>query len=277
MTGAQLESARVETGGQYGMPHVGFRFKPEAATIFANLTGNNVNKNLAIVLDGVVYSAPVIKSRISGGQGIIEGNFSIDEARGLAIVLRAGALPAPVRIIEERTIGPSLGEDSIRSGLWAIGIATAFIFVFMLFYYRIAGLVADLALSLNIVFLLAAMAYFGATLTLPGIAGIILTLAMAVDANVLIFERIKEELGAGKPTRIALSAGYEKAMSAILDSNLTTFISAVFLFQFGTGPIKGFAVTLVVGLLVSLFTAIVLTRLIFESYLSGGQVETLSI
>ncbi len=271
LTGAALDTARVETGGDYGMPVVAFKFKPEAGQTFSNLTAANVGKNMAIVLDGLVFSAPVIKSRISGGSGIIEGQFTHDDARNLAIVLRAGALPAPVNIIEERTIGPTLGEDSIRSGLRAITIAGLFILAFMVVYYKVSGLIADLALVLNIVFLLAAMSYFGSTLTMPGIAGIVLTIAMAVDANVLIFERIREELAAGKPARLALSAGYDKAFTAIFDSNVTTLTSAVFLFQFGTGPIKGFAVTLTLGLAISMFTAIVLTRLIFETYVSGAD------
>jgi protein-export membrane protein SecD len=277
LTGASLETARVETGGDYGMPVVSFKFKPETAPVFSALTGANVGKNMAIVLDDVVQSAPTIKSRISGGSGIIEGQFTMDDARNLAIVLRAGALPAPIRIIEERTIGPSLGEDSIKAGVRALSVSGVFILIFMLVYYKFAGLVADIALAVNIVLLLGCMAYFGSTLTMPGIAGIILTIAMAVDANVLIFERMREELAAGKPVRIAVNAGYDKALSAIIDSNATTLISAVFLFQFGTGPIKGFAVTLVLGLTASIFTAIVLTRLMFESYLSDRDVKAISI
>ena len=277
LTGASLETARVETGGDYGMPVVAFKFKPEAASVFANLTGSNVGKNMAIVLDGVVYSAPTIKSRISGGQGIIEGNFTIEDARALSIVLRAGALPAPVNIIEERTIGPTVGEDSIRAGLLATAIGGVFILLFLLIYYSVAGLVADMALILNLVFLLACMSYFNATLTLPGIAGIVLTTAMGVDANVLIFERIREELALGKPVRIALDAGYTRAFSAILDSNLTTLISAAFLFQFGSGPIKGFAVTLVLGLTISMFTAIWVTRLVFQTYLNNRDIQAISI
>jgi preprotein translocase subunit SecD len=201
----------------------------------------------------------------------------MQDAHNLSIVLRAGALPAPVKIIEERTIGPTLGEDSIRAGLTATAVAALFIFGFMVVYYRASGALADLALLLNIVFLLSAMAYFGSTLTLPGIAGIILTIGMAVDANVLIFERIREELASGKPIRLAVDAGYDKAFSAILDSNLTTLFSAIFLFQFGTGPIKGFAVTLMLGLTVSMFTAIVFTRLVYETYLSTQDVTSLSI
>lgn len=277
LTGAGLESARVETGGNYGLPTVAFKFHPEQGAVFASLTGANVGKNMAIVLDGMVYSAPLIKSRISGGAGIIEGQFDLDAARNLAIVLRAGSLPAPVRVIEERTIGPTVGEDSIRAGMVAIAIAGLFIFVFMIAYYGFAGLVADLALILNLVFLLACMAYFGSTLTLPGIAGIVLTIAMSVDYNVLIFERIREEIALKKPVRIALEAGYDRAFTAIFDSNITTLISSAFMFQFGSGPIKGFAVTLVLGLIISMFTAIGLTRLIFQSYLSNREVNGISI
>ena len=277
LTGAQLETARVETGGDYGMPVVAFKFKPEAGAVFSNLTAANVGKNMAIVLDDVVYSAPVIKGRIPGGSGIIEGQFSIDDAKALAIVLRAGALPAPVNVIEERTIGPTVGEDSIKAGVYATALAGAFIFVFMAVYYSVAGLVADLALVLNLVFLLACMSYFGSTLTLPGIAGIVLTIAMAVDYNVLVFERIREELALGKPVRIALDAGYDRAFTAIFDSNITTLISSTFLFQFGSGPIKGFAVTLVLGLAISMFTAVWLTRLIFTTYLQNREITTLSI
>ena len=276
LTGALLESARVETGGN-GLPIVAFKFKPDGGRVFGELTAANVGKNMAIILDGIVYSAPVIKGPIRGGSGIIEGNFRMEDARALAIVLRAGALPAPVNIIEERTIGATLGEDSIRSGLRACLVGAVVVVFFMLFYYRIGGLFANAALFLNILFILAMMAYFGSTLTLPGIAGILLTVGMAVDANVLIFERIREELRAGKPIRVSVDAGYDKAFSAILDSNLTTLISALFLFQFGTGPIKGFAVTLTLGILCSMFTAITVTRMMFQGYLSSGDVETLSI
>ncbi|MEK9144555.1 MAG: protein translocase subunit SecD [Elusimicrobiota bacterium] len=276
VTGAMLDSARVESGPN-GLPIVGFKFKPEGGKIFGDLTAANVQKNLAIILDGIVYSAPVIKGPIRGGSGIIEGNFKMEAARNLAIVLRAGALPAPVRIIEERTVGASLGEDSIRAGLRACAVGGAFMLLFMAAYYGLSGMFANCALALNILFLLAMMAYFGSTLTLPGIAGILLTAGMAVDANVLIFERIREELRAGKPVRIAVDAGYDRAFSAILDSNLTTLISAVFLFQFGTGPIKGFAVTLTLGLLCSMFTAITVTHMMYHAYLAGRSVDRISI
>ncbi|MFA5139477.1 MAG: protein translocase subunit SecD [Elusimicrobiota bacterium] len=276
VTGAQLDNARVQTGNS-GMPIVEFKFKPEGAKVFGDLTTANVGKHLAIVLDGVVYSAPVIKGPIRGGTGIIEGTFRMEEARNLAIVLRAGALPAPLRIIEERTVGATLGEDSIRKGLRACWVACALVVAFMLVYYKVGGFFADLAIALNMVFTMALMAYFNATLTLPGFAGLALTVGMAVDANVLILERMREELRLGKPIRICVDAGYDKAFSAILDSNLTTLIAALFLFQFGTGPIKGFAVTLTLGLVVSMFTAIVLTRMMFQAYLASGNVESLPV
>jgi len=277
LTGAALETAKVGTGGEYGMPVVDFKFKPESAGKFAALTGANVNKHMAIVLDGVVYSAPVIKGRISGGSGIIEGQFTPEDARSLAIVLRAGALPAPVKVIEERVVGPTVGEDSIKDGFRASAIGFLLVVLFMLVYYRASGVVAIIALALNLMLLLAIMAYLRSTLTLPGMAGIILSLAIAVDANVLIFERIREELRLGKPVKTALSVGYDRAFSAILDSHVTSLISSAFLFQFGTGPIKGFAVTLSIGLVLSLFTAIVITRMIFDYYLVNNEVEELSI
>ncbi|MBI4424773.1 MAG: protein translocase subunit SecD, partial [Elusimicrobia bacterium] len=239
LTGMHLRDARVRTGGDYGLPVVDFKFDEQGGKVFTELTGANVGKNLAIVLDGLVYSAPVIKGRISGGSGIIEGNFQIEDARNLAIVLRAGALPAPVKIIEERTVGPSLGEDSIRSGLRACASGIGLILVFFVLYYRLSGFFTTLALGLNLLFLLGVMAYFGSTLTLPGIAGIALNVAMAVDANVLILERIREELRKGKPTRLAVDAGFDQSASAIFDSNLTVLAAAALLFQFGTGPIKG--------------------------------------
>lgn len=272
LTGAALETARVETGGEYGLPVVSFRFHPDAASTFANLTGANVGKHMAIVLDGTVYSAPLIKSRISGGSGIIEGQFAMEDAKNLAIVLRAGSLPAPVRIIEERTVGATLGEDSIRAGLTACAVGIGLIFFFFAAYYKLLGIFAVLALVMNLLLLLALMAYFGSTLTLPGIAGISLNVAMAVDANILILERIREELRKGKPMRLALEAGYDLSASAILDSNLTVLAASALLFQFGTGPIKGFAVTLTLGNIISMFTATVATRLMSQSWLAGGDV-----
>ena len=277
LTGAALETAKVETGGEYGMPVVAFRFKPDAAGKFSALTAANVGKHMAIVLDDTVFSAPVIKGRIGGGSGIIEGQFTSEDAKSLAIVLRAGALPAPVKVIEERVVGPTVGEDSIKDGFRSSAIGFLLVVLFMLVYYRASGFVAIVALGLNLLILLATMAYLKSTLTLPGMAGIILSLAMAVDANVLIFERIREELRGGKPVKMAVTLGYEHAFSAIIDSHVTSLISAAFLFQFGTGPIKGFAVTLTIGLILSLFTAIVITRMIFDWYLANNDVEELSI
>ena len=277
LTGAQLETAKVSTGGDYGAPVVDFKFKPEFASKFTNLTAANVGRRMAIVLDGIVYSAPVIKGRIGGGSGFIEGQFTPDDAKSLAIVLRAGALPAPVKVIEERVVGPTVGEDSVKDGLRSSIVGFALVVLFMLVYYRASGVVAIIALGLNLLLMLATMSYLRSTLTLPGMAGIILSLAMAVDANVLIFERIREELRLGKPVRTAISVGYDRAFSAIIDSHVTSLISSAFLFQFGTGPIKGFAVTLTIGLILSLFTAIGVTHWIFDWYLTHNDVEELSI
>ncbi|MDR1940734.1 MAG: protein translocase subunit SecD [Endomicrobium sp.] len=264
LTGAALTNAKVEFGGQFGQPIVSIEFNKEGGRIFADITDRNRERNLAIVLDAIVQSAPVIRSRIPDGKAIIEGNFNPDDARLLATVLRAGALPAPVNVIEERTVGPSLGDDSIRKGFLSSLIGVGAVLLFMLIYYRTSGVIADIALFLNLVILMAFMAYFQFTLTLPGVAGIALTLAMAVDANVLILERIREELAAGKTARVAVDAGYQKVFWTIFDSNFTTIIASIFLFQFGTGPIKGFAVTLTIGLIISMFTAIYVTKLMYD-------------
>lgn len=276
VTGAYLESARVETGDN-GMPIVAFKWNPEGGRLFGDLTAANVGKNMAIVLDGLVQSAPVIRGPIRGGSGIIEGNFRMEEARKLAIVLRAGSLPAPMRIIEERTIGASLGEDSIRSGTRAALTGLTLVLLFMAVYYKVGGIIADGALILNLLFTMAMMAYFGATLTLPGIAGLLLSVGMSVDANVLIFERMREEVRAGKSALTALKEGYQNAKTAILDSNITTFLAGLVLYQFGTGPIRGFAVTLMIGIATTLFTAIVVTRLLQEGLLFGLKREKLSV
>ena len=268
VSGADLEDARV-TAGEYGYPAVSFQFNSDGAKKFGNLTGANIGKRLAIVLDNTVQSAPNIQSRISS-QGQITGQFKMEEARQLAIVLRAGALPAPVSIIEKRVIGPGLGEDSIKSGLTASAIGFIFIVLFMTIYYRAGGFIASIALCLNLVFLVALMAYFSATLTLPGIAGIILSLAMAVDANVLILERMREEKDKGQPLPLVIKEGYDKAWSAIFDSNLTTWIASILLFQFGTGPVKGFALTLTLGLFVGVFTSVFVTRAIYEFVLTSN-------
>ena len=264
ITGEYLTDARVQIDSRYNEPYVSITFDSRGARLFEQVTGANIKKRLAIVLDSVVNSAPVIQDRIAGGRAQITGRFTMEEARDLAIVLRAGALPAPVKIIEERTVGPSLGKDSIDKGLKSMLIGGLIVILFVAFYYKFAGILADLAILLNIVLIGAGLAFFGATLTLPGIAGVILIIGMAVDANVLIFERIREELRLGKTPRASVDGGYSKALVTILDANVTTLIAALVLFQFGTSSVKGFAVTLSIGIIASLFTAIVITRLIFD-------------
>lgn len=263
VTGDKLVNASVGFD-QYGQPIVQLQFDSEGAKIFDRVTFQNIGKRLAIVLDGKVHSAPVIRDRIPNGEAQISGNFSAQDASDLALVLRAGALPAPVVIEEERTVGPTLGRDSvtkgIRAGLWGV----VFVFCFMPLYYRLAGWIASLGLLVYILITFGALAALKASLTLPGIAGFILSIGMAVDANILIFERIREELETGKTPRAAISAGYHKAFSAILDSNVTTLVTSILLFIFGTGPVKGFAVTLTVGILASMFSAITVTRAVFD-------------
>jgi preprotein translocase subunit SecD len=277
MTGDTIADAVVRPASQMEGPYVAVEFNARGAKQFDDLTAANVNKRLAIILDNTVYSAPVIRERISGGKASITGNFDIKEARDLAIVLRAGALPAPVTIAEERTVGPSLGKDSIRQGVTSFLVGGSLVVLFMLVYYKFAGVLADLALLLNVLFLLALLSAFQATLTLPGIAGIVLTLGMAVDANVLINERIREELRLGKSARAAIEAGYQRALPAILDSNVTTFLSGLILFQFGSGPIKGFAVSLCIGIVTTVFTAVVCTRVVYDYLLSTRRMETVSV
>lgn len=277
LTGEYLRDARIQIESQFNRAYVSISFNEEGARIFERVTGQNVDKRLAIVLDNVVHSAPVIQERIAGGRAQITGLFTTQEAGDLAIVLRAGALPAPVTILEKRTVGPSLGRDSIRQGLRAMLLGGAAVIAFMLFYYRLSGSVADLALLLNVFLIGAALSTLRATLTMPGIAGIILTTGMAVDANVLIFERIREELKLGKTIRAAVKSGFSRAFLTILDSNITTFIAALVLFQFGTGPVKGFGITLMLGILASLFTAVFVGRFIFDLALSRRKVERLSI
>ncbi len=277
LTGDLLSDARVNIDPVYREPYVIIRFNSQGAKIFERITGENVGKRLAIILDNNVYSAPVIQERIAGGSARITGNFTPEEAHDLAIVLRAGALPAPVNILENRTVGPSLGKDSIRKGIISIIFGGILVVIFMVIYYRFAGFIADLALIFNLVIILSVLAMFGATLTLPGIAGIVLTIGMAVDANVLIFERIREELRQGKSYMAAIQAGYARAFITILDSNVTTILAALILFQFGTGPIRGFAVTLSVGIVASFFTAIFVTRTIFEYILFGLKWKAVSI
>jgi preprotein translocase subunit SecD len=265
LTGAELNRAEVNADpNSPGNWQVAIEFNAAGTRIFGDVTEQNVGRRLAIILDGTLYSAPRINERIPGGRAVITGQFTVDEARDLAIVLRAGALPAPVKVLEERTVGPSLGADSIRQGLIAITASAAVVFVFMLLYYRLSGLIADVALGLNLLILFACMAAFGATLTLPGLAGIALTVGMAVDTNILIFERIREELRVGKTPRSAIEAGFTRALRTIIDTHLTVMVTAAILYNFGTGSVKGFAVSLFVGLAASLFTAYFFTRLLFD-------------
>ncbi len=277
MTGETITDARVQIDSQYNEPYVSISFDARGARQFADITTRNVKKRLAIILDGKVQSAPVIQEPITRGEARISGDFTMEEARDLAVVLRSGALPAPVKILEERTVGPSLGRDSINQGLISMVVGFVLVVLFIVLYYKLAGVVADLALLLNLVLIAAILAAFQATLTLPGIAGVILTIGMAVDANVLIFERIREELRLGKTPAAAIEAGYGKATVTILDANITTFIAALVLFQFGTGPVRGFAVTLAIGIASSMFTAIYFTRQIFDLALSRFSVKGLSI
>jgi preprotein translocase subunit SecD len=277
MTGDVVTDARVRPGGRLEGPYVTVDLDRRGGEIFDALTSANVGRRIAIVLDNTVYSAPVIKERIPGGRVQITGNFSIDEAHELAIVLRSGALPAPVNIIEERTVGPSLGRDSIRAGELSFVVGAAAVLIFMAIYYSGAGILADLGLTLNILLLVCVMAALEATLTLPGIAGIVLTLGMSVDANVLINERMREELRAGKSPREAVKLGYERAWSAVRDSNISTFAAGLILFEFGTGPVKGFAVTLCVGILTGLFSCIVVTRAWYDYLISQRRLNTISV
>jgi SecD/SecF fusion protein len=276
LSGSILSNATIGVDPDDGTPAVDFFLNRRGSRKFADLTGANIDKYLAIVLDQVVQSAPVINSRISG-RGQITGRFDDSQARDLAIVLRTGALKAPVTIIEERSVGPSLGLDSIRSGVRAGMVGMALVVVFMIIYYRLSGFLAVAGLALCLLLTLAALAMFGATLTLPGIAGLILTIGMAVDANVLVFERIREELERGKTVRSSIQAGYSRALLTILDANITTLITAVILYQFGTGPIKGFAVTLSIGILASMYAALVFSRLIYEAVVQRVRVRRLSI
>ena len=273
MTGAYIKSAMV-VRGNLGEPRIVFQLTPEGAELFGQITRENQGRLLAIVLDGVLYSAPRIREPILTGSGEITGNFDLREAIELANVLE-NPLRAPLRVIESRDVDPTLGADSIRSGMRAAMVGAVAVCLFMLVYYLMAGLVANVALLLNILLLLGVMCSIGTTLTLPGIAGIVLTIGMAVDANVLIFERIREELAAGKSLRGAIAAGYEKAFGTILDANLTTLIASVILIYMGTGPVKGFGVTLTIGLSVNMFTALVVTRLIFDALLDRGWLRSL--
>jgi preprotein translocase subunit SecD len=271
MTGEGIRRAVVRLSPE-GTPEVDLQFSTRAAAQFAKVTGNNVDRRLAIVLDGKVASAPVIQGRISGGRASISGGrMDMKEAGELKVVLEAGALPVPLKIVEERTVGPSLGRDSIRQGIRATLIGGILIIAFMFVYYRGSGLVSVVALALNTLILLAAMGRLSATLTLPGLAGIALTVGMAVDANVLIFERMREEIAAGKTAGVIIERGFSQALGAIVDSNVTTLIAAIVLLQFGAGPIRGFAVTLAIGLIANLFTAVFVSRLIYDILLSRGM------
>jgi len=277
LTGDTLTSAEVRINRDTNEPYVGIEFDREGAGIFAEVTEKNVGRRLAIVLDGNVYSAPRINERIPAGQAQITGRFTMEEARDLAIVLRAGALPAPVHIVSNLTVGPSLGQDSIAAGLRASLLGGLLVILLMASYYRGAGLIADAGLLLNLLLLLGALAMVRATLTLPGIAGIALTIGMAVDSNVLIFERIREELRLGKTVRAGIDAGYEKAWVTIVDSHVTTLITGFALFLFGSGPVKGFAVTLTLGVIINLFTATVGTKVVFDWMTARWHVRRLSI
>jgi len=278
VTGDMLTEARAEPdlNSQY---EVRMKLDRRGTKLFDKVTRENVGRNLAIVLDDTIFSAPTIKVPIPDGVAVITGSFSPEEARDLAVVLREGALPAPVTIVENRAVGPSLGSDSIAQGIRSAVLGSILVVVFMLVYYRLSGLIATAALALNFVIIMGVLALpgLGATLTLPGIAGIILTLGMAVDANVLIFERVREELRTGKSPRAAVDVGFDRAFSAILDANVTTIVAAVVLFQFGTGPVKGFAVTLTIGIVVSMFTAIFVSRAVFETVFRLRRVTALSI
>ena len=275
LTGDAIKNASVRIG-DYNEPYVSVDFDRRGAEEFGRITGENVKRRLAIILDGIVRSAPVIQERIGGGKAQITGSYTSQEAADLAIVLRAGALPATVKIVQNITVGPTLGADSIKKGLTAGLCGTLLVVGFMIFYYRFSGLVADYALVVNIVFLLGMLSLFGATLTLPGIAGIILSVGMAVDSNVLIYERMREEFHAGKPLKAGIDGGYDKAFWTIIDSHVTTLITAVVLFLFGTGPIKGFAVTLSLGVVLNLFTALFGTRVVYDWLLVKRWIKHLS-
>ncbi len=277
LTGDHITDARVRIDPMYNEPYVALTFDKVGAKIFARVTRENVKKRLAIILDKVVYSAPVIQEPIPNGRAQITGRFTSQEAHDLAIVLRAGALPAPVRILENRTVGPSLGRDSINKGVKAAIIGLILVLFFMAIYYRLSGVLADIALLINMVIITGALSAFGATLTLPGIAGIILTIGMSVDASVLIFERIREESRLGRTVRAAVDAGFSRAFITILDANVTTIIAALVLFQFGTGPVKGFAVTLSIGIAASMFTAIVFCKTVYDLVLNRFKIKSLSI
>ena len=281
LTGGVIEEANATIGGQgssaVGQPIVLLDMNSEGARTWSRITGANIGRRIAIVLDKKVHMAPSIRTKITDGGTLIEGFANMDEAKDIAIVLRAGALPAPVKIIEERIVGPSLGADSVKAGTYSVLLGLALILVFLLVYYKLSGIIADFALIWNILLVLAVLASLGATLTLPGIAALILTVGMSVDANVIIFERIREESRKGKTPRTAIDSGYARALTTIIDANVTTLVAALVLYQFGTGPIKGFATVLFWGIMISMFTAIFVTRTIFNSFTERRGLNKLSI
>lgn len=277
ITGAMITNATVRFGGTLNQPYVSFELNSEGSKIFADFTARHIGNKLAIVLDNTIYSAPVIQSRIGGGRGQITGGFTVTEAHDLAIVLRSGSLPAPVKVLQKVTIGPSLGKISIEKGTKAMIFGSLTVILFMIFYYRLSGVLADFAMAVNVLIIMGALAMFHATLTLPGLAGIALSIGMAVDANVLIYERIREELMIGRSVHDAVNTGYSRAFVTIFDANITTLIVALILYQFGTGPIKGFAVTMSIGLLANMFTAVTFTKTIFEIVLDKFKPSKLSI
>jgi preprotein translocase subunit SecD len=277
MTGEVITDARVQPGSATEGMAVDFVLDGRGAKLFGDATTQHVKRRLAIVLDGYVQSAPEIREPITGGRGQITGRFDFAEAQDLANVLRNGALPAPLKLLEERTVGPSLGQDSIRKGGISFVVGSLGVILFMLVYYKGGGLIADLGVFLNVAMLLGAFAAFGFTLTLPGIAGIVLTVGMAVDANVLILERVREELRLGKSPRASIEAGYDRAWTAIIDTHVTTFLSGLILFQFGTGPIRGFAVTLCLGIITTMITAVFATRVVYDWRASNRKLTTVSV
>ena len=275
VSGKYISDARI-TFDNFGRPAVLFRFRGEGAKMFGELTGNNIDKRLAIVLDGVIKSAPVINDRITY-EGTITGSFTTEEAKDLALVLRSGSLPVPVTVEQERSVGPSLGQDSIEKGRLSMIVGGILVVAFMVFFYRLQGFIADIALLLNMLFIMGFLSAFGITLTLPGIAGLVLTLGMAVDGNIIIFERIKEELRMGKSPLAAIEAGYARSLWTILDANITTLLTALILFWFGTGPIKGFAATLSIGIISTVFNNIIVARIITNYFYRDKELTTVSI
>ena len=277
MSGDRLVDSQPGFDQRTGQPIVNFRFDRQGAKQFGDITIANVNKPFAIVLDNKVISAPVIREPILGGQGQISGGFSVKDAQDLSLLLRAGALPAPVKFIEERSVGPGLGADSIKAGVYAIVVAFALVIVYMIGAYGLFGIFADVAVVANLMLLIGAMSALQATLTLPGIAGILLTLGMSVDANVLINERIREETKSGKTPIAAIEAGFNRAFSTILDANLTTLIKMLLLYFYGTGPVKGFAVTISIGIVTSMFTALLLVRFMIMLWVQRSRPRVLPV